>query len=91
VSCRYLQEVSNRLFSEGLHTFGREPSPEDLFKYLHAYLEGLLPDAVIQLICNTPSSQLDELPSTIMRQYGDELQHHGASGNLEGAFRRGQT
>jgi cobalamin biosynthesis Mg chelatase CobN len=89
VSCRYLQEVSNRLFSEGLHTFGREPSSEDLFKYMNAYLEGRLPDDVIQLVCDTSPSQLDSLPSKIMRDYGKELQHMGASQKMNGACDKG--
>lgn len=85
--CRYLQEVSNRLFSEGLHAFGREPSPEGLFKYLQAYLDGKLPDSVIQRICDTAPSQLDALPNSIMQQYGDELQISAAAGNKNGMHR----
>ena len=36
----YLAEVQERLFSEGLHVFGRKPSSEQLLAYLEAYFEG---------------------------------------------------
>lgn len=86
MSCRYLQEVSNRLFSEGLHAFGREPSPDGLFKYLQAYLEGReVPDSVSRLICDTELSQLDQLANKMSQQYGDELQHGGAVDDKHGA------
>eukprot|EP00892_Ulva_mutabilis_P009150 jgi/Ulvmu1/6607/UM003_0244.1 len=60
----YLQEVSNRLFSEGLHAFGREPSPADLRSYLSAYLSGRLGDADIAAIADAAPA---DLPATVQR------------------------
>ena len=35
----YLAELQERLFSEGLHVFGREPDSAQIFSYLEAYFE----------------------------------------------------
>ena len=39
----YLQTLESRLFSEGLHTLGAQPSPAQLGSYLEAYLGERLP------------------------------------------------
>ncbi|UBF29455.1 cobaltochelatase subunit CobN [Kovacikia minuta CCNUW1] len=46
----YLQVLENRLFSTGLHTLGRPPSPEELANYLQAYLGEDLPEEAIAAI-----------------------------------------
>lgn len=79
VACRYLQEVSNRLFSEGLHAFGREPSAADLHAYLHAYTDGRLPDAAVDALAAAPA---DDLPAVVQRL---ERQFSSSPGNGNGA------
>ena len=43
----YLQVLEGRLFSEGLHTLGAAPSPEQAGQYLGAYFGERLPDAAV--------------------------------------------
>lgn len=50
----YLQEVENRLYSEGLHILGMSPPPEQIGKYLAAYFDGKLPEDVIKTISDAP-------------------------------------
>lgn len=69
VWCRYLQEVSNRLFSEGLHEFGREPGAPELHAYLAAYLDGRLPDADVAALAEAPASDLDAVVRRLERQF----------------------
>lgn len=67
--CRYLQEVSNRLFSEGLHEFGREPAEAELRAYLTAYLDGRLGDADIDAICTASPADLPAVKQRLLRAY----------------------
>ena len=46
----YLAELQERLFSEGLHVFGRKPSAEQAYAYLEAYYADALPADVLEAV-----------------------------------------
>jgi cobalamin biosynthesis Mg chelatase CobN len=85
LACRYLQEVSNRLFSEGLHQFGAPPSPENLSSYLSAYLGDRLPDDEIEQIASTPRGDLAALRNTLERRYAMPSAERDSAGTAGGA------
>ena len=45
-----VQELENRLFSEGLHVLGEAPSPPRMQQFLEAYFDGALPEAAIEAV-----------------------------------------
>ena len=45
-----IQELENRLFSEGLHVLGEAPSPPRMRKFLDAYFDGSLPEAAVEAV-----------------------------------------
>jgi magnesium chelatase subunit H len=51
----YLQEVENRVFSEGLHVLGQPPSTDQTFKYLSAYFGDDLSPEAVQAVAEAPS------------------------------------
>lgn len=52
----YLIEIENRLFSEGLHTFGNVPSSNQLVQYLEAYFGDSLHNDIIRKVAFSISS-----------------------------------
>lgn len=75
--------MSNRLFSEGLHAFGREPSTADLQAYLHAYVDGRLPDAAVDALAAAPAQDVPAVVQRLERQFSSSP----GSGNRAGALR----
>lgn len=79
-ACRYLQEVSNRLFSEGLHAFGREPTAAELRAYLSAYTDGRLGDGAVEALAEAAPADLPAVVQRLERQFAAS-----ATGNGSGA------
>jgi cobalamin biosynthesis Mg chelatase CobN len=65
----YLQEVGNRLFSEGLHQLGQAPGPAALEQYLDAFLDGRLPPDDVSQIAQAPLKDLDAVRLDLERRY----------------------
>lgn len=83
MACRYLQEVGNRLFSEGLHLFGQVPTPDGLSQYLSAYIGTQLPEDVIDSIARTPSHDLPSLRQALELRYAlPAAQREGVEGGV---------
>jgi hypothetical protein len=81
--CRYLQEVSNRLFSEGLHRLGEAPNRESLHKYLTAYMDDRLPGEAVDKIANCSEDELEDVRRDLERQF--QGLESPESGDLRGA------
>ena len=65
----YLQVLEQRLFSSGLHSLGRPPSPEQLTSYLQAYFGDALKPDLIAAIAKlyppiSPAPQIPSAPAT---------------------------
>jgi len=85
----YLQVLESRLFSEGLHTLGTAPTPEQLLGYLEAYFGESLPEDLLTMVAqgadrseiqerfnlNGNTTSLDEaiLIRNLLAQTPDEL------------------
>mmetsp|Transcript_1572 Transcript_1572/g.5385 ORF Transcript_1572/g.5385 Transcript_1572/m.5385 type:complete len:1547 (-) Transcript_1572:1607-6247(-) len=50
---QYLSVVENRLFSEGLHTFGQQPSETQLTQYLEAYFGDDIPSDLARAVASS--------------------------------------
>jgi len=59
---QYLQVVEQRLFSEGLHTLGQEPTGAQVASYLSAYFDDKLPASIIDDVSHShvPAEQVIE-------------------------------
>ena len=56
----YLTEVEGRLFSEGLHVFGRPPDAEQMVQYLDGYFQGsALPPEAMRLVAERAAAGCD--------------------------------
>lgn len=83
--------VEGRLFSEGLHILGQEPSPDNMRSYLSAYFGDRLPEAAIQEVATGGDDQddIEALRDRLERSFqqvgndvpepGDPEQHEAAS------------
>lgn len=68
----YLLEVENRLYSEGLHVLGRPPNPEQMEKYLSAYFEGAISDALLhEIAVSDPDRSFDDFVASDLCQESD--------------------
>eukprot|EP00897_Mesotaenium_endlicherianum_P003366 jgi/Mesen1/3057/ME000018S02370 len=56
----YLSVVENRLFSEGLHTLGQAPSPDQMEQYLSAYFNDDVPQAAVEAVARTSGGLAEE-------------------------------
>lgn len=64
-----VQVVETRLFSEGLHTLGQPPSPDQLGQYLEAYFgQDLSPEAV-DVVCHSNGESLSAIKAKLQRIY----------------------
>lgn len=79
---QYLAVVENRLFSEGLHTLGEPPSPDQTAQYLSAYFGEDLSPAAVETIAGS-SSQLAEVRRKLEELYLREGGSPRAAGGEE--------
>jgi cobalamin biosynthesis Mg chelatase CobN len=82
----YLQEVGNRLFSEGLHQLGQAPGPSEQKAYLDAYLDGRLPDDDVVRIAEAPLEDLEAVRLELERRFAQ----HSRSGHAFCETKRGR-
>ena len=77
----YLQEVENRLFSEGLHVLGQAPTPDQTAQYLSAYFGEQLPVEAVEAVAGL---SMGGGHGSSGGQSGDEL--YAARAALESAY-----
>jgi magnesium chelatase subunit H len=77
----YLQEVENRVFSEGLHVLGQPPAIDQTFKYLSAYFGDDLSTEAVQAVAEAPSL----LPSASSMQSPSMSTTGGSGADIEAA------
>ena len=66
----YLGVLENRLFSEGLHTIGAEPTPEAAGQYLEAYFGERLSEDEVRAVASMPAgSSLDDVRASLERSF----------------------
>lgn len=76
----YLQEVENRVFSEGLHVLGQPPAIDQTFKYLSAYFGDDLSPEAVQAVAEAPAL------SSSMHTAGSDANIEAARLSLERTF-----
>ena len=84
----YLGVLENRLFSEGLHSFGKAPTQENMVQYLNAYFDGDVEEGIIDDIVKAdPTETLETTKARLEQTYNlslpvdaqDALQSEGAT------------
>ena len=66
----YLGVLENRLFSEGLHTIGAEPTPEAAGQYLEAYFGERLSEDEVRAVASMPAgASLDDIRASLERSF----------------------
>ena len=66
----YLGVLENRLFSEGLHTIGAEPTPEAAGQYLEAYFGERLSEDEVRAVASMPAgASLDDVRASLERSF----------------------
>lgn len=70
----YLLILEQRLFSEGLHTLGKPPSPEATFQYLSAYFDGgPMPLEVLHALSELPRGTTLPGAIAVAREVGSRV------------------
>ena len=59
-----MQELENRLFSEGLHVFGNPPQPQAMQQYLQAYFGDRIPEHALSVV-SEDSLSLEQIRSRL--------------------------